>query len=147
MAGSNSGQGRARGNPQWRKGMASPNPRGRPPGIVDKRTKVTQALADDAPKVARVVIDAALKGDVQAASLVLSRVAPAIKSQSEKVSFKFDAKSPLAEQVEHVLQAIADGEVAPDVGKSIIDSIGELAAVKQFDEIEERILVLEGKRQ
>ncbi len=41
---------------KWTKGMPSPNPRGRPPGVLDKRTRVTQALADDAPAVARVVI-------------------------------------------------------------------------------------------
>lgn len=60
------------GNPNWKKGMPSPNKNGRPRSIVDKRTRVTQALMDDAPKVARVVIDAALAGDVQAAGLGLS---------------------------------------------------------------------------
>lgn len=32
------------GNPNWKKGMPSPNKNGRPRGIVDKRTRVTQAL-------------------------------------------------------------------------------------------------------
>lgn len=105
------------GGQNWKKGMASPNPNGRPRGIVDKRTRVTQALMDDAPKIARVVIDAALAGDVQAAGLVLSRVAPALRAQTERVEFDFDAAAPVAQQVEAVLQAIADGKVAPDVGK------------------------------
>lgn len=133
------------GNPNWKKGMSSPNPTGRPRGIVDKRTRVTQALMDDAPKIARVVIDAALAGDVQAAGLVLSRVAPALRAQTERVEFDFDATAPVAQQVEQVLQAIADGKVAPDVGKQIIEAIGALSAVRAVDELEKRLQALEEK--
>lgn len=135
-----------KGNPKWHKGMKSPNPAGRPRGIVDKRTRVTQALMDDAPQIARVVINAALAGDVQAAGLVLSRVAPALRAQTEKVEFDFDATAPVAQQVEAVLQAIADGKVAPDVGKQIIEAIGALSAVRAVDELEKRLQALEDKQ-
>lgn len=134
------------GGQNWKKGMASPNPNGRPRGIVDKRTRVTQTLMDDAPKIARVVIDAALAGDVQAAGLVLSRVAPALRAQTERVEFDFDASAPVAQQVEAVLQAIADGKVAPDVGKQIIEAIGSLSAVRAVDELEKRLQILEEKQ-
>ena len=50
------------GNPGWHKGMKSLNPTGRPKGIVDKRTRETKVLLDDAHAVAGVVIDAALAG-------------------------------------------------------------------------------------
>lgn len=72
----------AKGNPSWVKGGRSPNPSGRPKGVLDKRTKVTQALADDAPAIVRVVVDAALEGDMQAAGLVLSRIAPILRSEN-----------------------------------------------------------------
>ena len=121
------------GNPGWHKGMKSPNPTGRPKGIVDKRTRVTKALLDDAHAVARVVIDAALAGDVHAASLVLSRVAPTLKAQTETVNFDFDAKASMSVQVDQVLQAIADGQVSPDIGKQVIDIIGAAAGIKQID--------------
>lgn len=133
------------GNPNWRKGMKSPNPSGRPRGIVDKRMRVTKLLEDDADKVVRVVIDSVLKGDVQAASLVLARIAPALKAQAEKVSFEFDATAPMTEQVQAVLQGIADGNVPPDVGKQIIESIATLAGIKQIDELEQRLAALEGR--
>jgi hypothetical protein len=132
-----------RGNPNWKKGGPSPNPAGRTPGVLDKRTRVTQALLDDAQDVVRVVIDAALGGDVQAASLVLSRVAPALKGQYEKVKFDFDATAPLTRQIEQVLKAIADGDVAPDTGKQIIESISVLSGIKQIDELESRLKALE----
>lgn len=130
---------------KWVPGMPSPNPKGRPRGIVDKRTKVTQALADDAPAVARVVVDAALAGDVQAAALVLSRVAPALRSQMERVEFDFDATAPAAQQVEQVLAAMAEGKVAPDAGRSIIEAIGSLSAVRAVELLEQRIAALEEK--
>lgn len=132
------------GNPNWHRGMKSPNPKGRPRGIVDKRQRVTQALADDAHRVARVVIDAALQGDVQAAGLVLSRVAPALRAQYEKVRFDFDPKASMTEQVEQVLLAISQGELSPDMGKQIIESIAALSGIKQIDELELRLTALEG---
>jgi Asp-tRNA(Asn)/Glu-tRNA(Gln) amidotransferase B subunit len=131
------------GNPNWKPGMKSPNPKGRPRGIVDKRMRVAKLLEDDADKVVRVVIDSALKGDVSAASLVLSRIAPALKAQAEKVNFEFDASAPMTEQVQSVLQGIANGEVSPDVGKQIIESIATLAGIKQIDELEKRLAALE----
>jgi len=131
------------GNPNWKRGGRSPNPAGRPKGKVDRRFKVTKMLEDDADKVVRVVIDSALKGDVQAASLVLSRIAPALKAQAEKVNFEFDASAPMTEQVQSVLQGIANGEVSPDVGKQIIESIATLAGIKQIDELEQRLAALE----
>ncbi|MBT3071902.1 hypothetical protein KKP04_13620 [Rhodomicrobium sp. Az07] len=126
--------------------MPSPNPAGRPKGIIDKRQKVSQALVDDAPKVTRVVIDAALQGDIQAAGLVLSRVAPTLRAQCQRVEFDFDATAPAARQVEQVLQAIAEGKVAPDVGKQIIEAISALSSVRAVEELEHRIIELEARQ-
>lgn len=129
----------------WERGGPSPNPSGRPKGIVDKRTRVSQALLDDAPAVARVVVDAALEGDMQAASLVLSRIAPVLRGQMEKVAFEFDATAPVARQVEQVLAAVARGQVAPDVGKQIIDAVQALSTIRATEELEARLAALEQK--
>lgn len=130
----------------WYPGMPSPNPAGRPKGIKDRRAKVSQALLDNAHAIVQRVVEAALDGDTAAASLALSRVLPALKAQSERVSFEFDATRPLADQVEMVLSAIAGGDIPADMGKSIIESIGALGAVRQIDEFEKRLEALEGKR-
>jgi hypothetical protein len=132
------------GNPNWKPGVSG-NPAGRPPGIADRRFRVTKLLNDNAEKVVRVVIDAALKGDVQSAALVLARIAPAMKAQAERVRFEFDATAPMTAQVQAVLQGIADGEVPTDIGKQIIESISALAGIKQMDELEQQLAALEGK--
>jgi hypothetical protein len=131
---------------RWVKGMPSPNPKGRPRGIIDKRTKVTQALMDDAPAVARVVIDAALEGDLQACGIVLARVAPALRPETYPVQFAFDPGAPIAQQIEQVLAAMASGAVAPDVGKLVIDAIGTLSNARAVEELEARIITLEAKQ-
>jgi len=136
---------KARGNPAWTRGGPSPNPAGRPKGIIDKRQRVQVALMDDAPAIARVVIESALAGDMQAASLVLARIAPTLRSQAQPVAFDFDATAPIARQVEQVLDAIATGAVAPDIGKQIIDAIGALSAVRATEELEARLAALEAK--
>lgn len=126
--------------------MKSPNPSGRPKGIVDKRMKVTQALMDDAVTIARVVIDAALDGDLQAAALVLARVSPALRSQLSTVEFDFDANASVSGQVEQVLAAIAQGQVAPDAGRQIIDAIAALSNVRATEELERRLQALEERQ-
>jgi hypothetical protein len=107
--------------------------------------QLAQRLMDDAPAIARVVIDAALEGDMQAASLVLARIAPTLRSQTQPVTFDFDASAPIARQVEQVLEGIASGAVPADIGKQIIDAIGALSAVRATEELEARLAALEAK--
>ena len=127
------------------KGGPSPNPAGRPKGVLDRRQKVAEALRDDAPAVARKVIEAALGGDMTAAGLVLSRIAPTLRAQTQTVTFAFDPALPIARQVEQVLAAVAAGEVPPDVGQTIIASIGTLANVRATEDLESRLALLEAK--
>ncbi|UZK65866.1 DUF5681 domain-containing protein [Sphingomonas sp. M1-B02] len=134
------------GNPAWTPGMRSPNQAGRPKGIVDKRSKLSQRMLADAEGIVSALIDKALEGDTGAASLILSRVLPSLRSQAEKVAFDFDATAPVVRQVEQVLAAIAGGVVAPDVGKQIIEAIGALSAIRATEELEARLAALEAKQ-
>ena len=83
---------------------------------------------------------------MSAAALVLARVAPALRLVTPTVEFDFDARSSLSAQVEQVLQAIADGKVAPDIGKQIIEAIAQLGGIRQVDDLEARIKALEQHR-
>ena len=134
------------GNPAWTPGMRSPNPAGRPKGIVDKRARLAQRMLADAEGIVSALIEKALDGDTGAASLILGRVLPSLRSQAEKVSFDFDATAPVVRQVEQVLAAIAAGAVAPDVGKQIIEAIGALSAIRATEELEARLAALEARQ-
>lgn len=137
---------RGPGNPAWVKNGPSPNPKGRPAGVPDKRLLATQAALDEMRNIVAMLVGRALEGDTNAASIVLSKVLPSVKAQAEKVNFEFDATAPASEQVAQVLDAIAAGAVAPDVGRLIIDSIKSLADVRATEELEARIAALEEKQ-
>lgn len=127
---------------QWKPGESG-NPRGRPPGRPDKRLLATQQMLDEMRNIVAVLVGKALEGDTNAASIVLAKVLPSVKAQAEKVNFEFDAAAPISEQVAQVLDAIATGAVAPDVGRLIIDSIARLADVRATEDLAARIEALE----
>lgn len=134
------------GNPAWRDADGngiSGNPAGRPPGRPDRRLLATQAMLDEMRNIVAVLVGKALEGDTNAANIVLSKVIPSLKAQSEKVTFDFDATATISDQVAQVLDAIAAGAVAPDVGRVIIESIKALADVRAAEELEARIAALE----
>ena len=74
---------------------------------------------------------------------MLAKILPSVKAQAEKVNFSFDASLPISEQVAQVLDAVAAGVVAPDVGRLIIDSIKSLSDVRATEELAARIEALE----
>jgi hypothetical protein len=89
----------------------SGNPAGRKPGIIDKRQRIAQAFEADGAEIAKIVIEAAKKGDMQAATLVLSRLAPPMKPRAERVRFDLDVTQPLAAQAAQVISAVATGQL------------------------------------
>ncbi|WP_294390668.1 hypothetical protein [uncultured Sphingomonas sp.] len=99
----------------------------------------------DADGIVAALAERALDGDSGAASIILSRVLPPLRSQAEKVAFPFDASAPVARQVKQVLDACASGTVAPDVAKLVIESIKALAEVRAVEELEQRVVLLEAR--
>jgi len=134
------------GNPRWTPGMKSPNPAGRPPSIAQRKAKVHERMLDQAGAVIDVMLQKALEGDSAAAALVVNRVLPSLRPQSEKVHFTLDVDQPISKQVEQVLSAIAKGDVAPDVGKKITEVVQALGNIRTIEDLEQRITMLEAKQ-
>ena len=134
---------RGAGNPNWTPGCPSPNPNGRPAGRPDKRLLATQEALDEMRNIVAMLVGRALEGDTNAASIVLSKVLPSVKAQAEKVHFDFDSSAPVSHQVAQVLDAIAAGAVAPDVGRLVIESVKALSDVRATEELAARIEALE----
>lgn len=128
---------------RWKKGESG-NPRGRPPG-PSKQGKLVKQMLDGAADIIEAVMEKAKEGDAAAAGLVLSRIIPALRSQTQTVTFDFDATAPVARQVEQVLDGIASGAVPADIGKEIISAIGVLSDVRAAEQLEARIITLEAK--
>lgn len=133
------------GNPAWKPGCPSPNPKGRPAGIPDKRLLATQQMLDEMRNIVAVLVAQALEGDTGAAGLLMSKVLPSLKAQAEKVNFPLDTTAPISAQVAQVLDAVAGGLLAPDVGRLMIESLKALSDVRVAEELEQRIVMLEAK--
>lgn len=130
---------------RWTPGMKSPNPKGRPRGIVDKRQRLQNAFADEAVAIAKVVISKALEGDMQAAGIALARLAAPLKAVAERVQFEMDSSLPLADQAKQILAAVAEGKVDPETGKTLISCLSSVASIEAVAELESRIILLEAK--
>lgn len=134
-----------RGNPAWVKNGPSPNPSGRPRGIVDRRQKLQAAFADDAPAIARVVVERALEGDMQAANIALARIAPPLKAQAERVQFELSPDVPLSVQAHQILVAVSEGKLDAETARTLIACLSSVAGIKATEELEHRIILLEAK--
>ena len=132
------------GNPAWQKGVSA-NPAGRPKGIIDKRQKLQNAFFDDAVAIAKVVIGKALEGDMQAANIALSRIAPPLRPQAERVQFELRDDVPLSTQARQILQAVADAKLDGDTAKLLIGCIQSVAGIRAVEDLEERLTLLEAK--
>ena len=129
----------------WLPGQSG-NPKGRPAGSRNKRNIVAEEFAKDGSRLARVVMDAALEGDMQAAGLVLQRLSPPLRARAEKVTFGLDPTAPLTAQAQQVISAVASGDIDPDTGQLLVGCITALAGVKQIDDLEQRLSALERRR-
>lgn len=132
------------GNPAWIKNGPSPNPAGRPPGSA--QTKLMQRMLENADGIVDALLEKALEGDTSAISLVMARIIPSLRAQSEKVAFPFDATAPVSVQVEMVLAAISSGALAPDTGKQIIEAISALQKIRDFEQLVAQVKVIEQRQ-
>lgn len=127
----------------WKRGGPSPNPKGRPPGIIDKRSRIARAFMEDGAEIAKVVVAAAKAGDLQAAALVLNRIQPVLKARADTVAFALDTTAAPATQAEQVLAAVSAGQIDPETGKLVIDCINACSVIREVDELQSRIEALE----
>ncbi len=129
----------------WQPGQSG-NPKGRPVGSRNKKNVIAEEFEKDGSEVARVVMNAALEGDMQAANMVLQRLSPPLRARAEKVTFELTPDAPLHQQANQVLASVAEGAIDPETGKLLIDCIHSVAGIRAVDELEARLIALEEKQ-
>ena len=128
--------------PGWKPGQSG-NPKGRPPGVPDKRGRFRRAIQDKGEELVKVVLDAALAGDMAALKLCLDRLAPPLRPSAEPIEIAIPEGATAQEQAAIVLAAIARGEVDPVNGKLLVDIIGAVATLSELPAILARLEALE----
>jgi hypothetical protein len=91
------------------------------------------------------VIEAAKQGDLQAASLLLSRVAPPLKPVQEPVRVALP-DGTLTEKAAAILDRAAAGELSTADAKQLLDGLGQVARIAEIDELTRRVEALEQAR-
>lgn len=124
----------------------SGNPRGRPPGSRNKRTQLLDKIMqadDNARHIIETLVSKAQGGDTAAAEILLKRYQPPPRSSLQPVQFDLDSSASPLQQCQQILAAVAAGDLAPDVGQSLISAVTALARIAELAELEQRIADLE----
>ena len=119
---------------------------GRPPGrgpVAEMRVK----LATDLDDIINVLRTQALAGDPQAIRIILDRVLPALRPVDMPTTLALPEGGTLADQARAVVQAAADGDLAPAQAAQIITALGGVAKIVETTELIERIDALERRQE
>ncbi|VVN47687.1 DUF5681 domain-containing protein [Pseudomonas fluorescens] len=119
-------------------GRFAPGHSGNPGGRSGQTQAIRAKLAEGAEAVTRKILAAAKKGDMQACRLILERLVPPMKPTSEPVQFDLD-DTDLPSAARSIMRAVANGQLAPDQGKSLIDGLGAVARVIEVTELQKAI--------
>lgn len=76
-------------------------------------------------------------------TLVLNRIEPPFKAVAPMVEFDFDKDSKPHQQASQILQAVSNGQIAPDIGQMFIASIKSMIDIEEYTDLKDRIEKLE----
>lgn len=129
---------------RWKEGESG-NPNGRKPGTGEV-AKLRDSIAAHLPEIIMQLVNKAKEGDSQAARLLLERVLPPIKAIEQAVKLSLPDGEGITAQGVAIVQAVANGTIAPGQGAALLTGLGALARIKEIDELERRITQLEGAK-
>jgi Family of unknown function (DUF5681) len=128
----------------FQKGVSG-NPAGPAKGTRHTITMLAEKLMqDDVGNVVAAVVDAAVKGDMAAAKIILDRIAPARRGRP--VSFdlpRIETPADIANALGAVAGAMAEGELTPDEANAVAGVIEFRRRAIETVEHEERLRKLE----
>src|SRR5450631_3379379 len=122
-------------SPKFKPGESG-NPAGRP---ANKAATILlrKAISDAMPEIIQSLIDAALSGDMQAATTLLNRCVPALKAEGQAITLP--VKETLPEQGNEIIKATVTGLIPPDVGAGLITALSNQGKLVELQELAERL--------
>jgi len=126
---------------QWKPGESG-NIKGRPKGI-GKVAQLRDEISKHILAIIQQLVAKAKEGDAQAAKLLLERVIPSMRPVEEPVNINPPESTELYDQGQSIMNAVSTGQLAPGQGSALITGLSSLAKVKEIDELEKRLAVLE----
>ena len=130
-----------------RQGRFAPGNPGRPNGARHRVTRHVESLMEgDADRVTAAVIEAAAGGDMQAARIVMDRLAPPRREATVAVDLpEMNGAADLPEAVNAILAAVSSGELSPSEASRLSGVLADTARALEVHEIETRVADLEAR--
>ena len=76
-------------------------------------------------------------------TLVINRIEPPLKAIAPMVEFEFNSDAKPHEQANQILKAVANSQIAPDIGQMFVASIKSMIDIEEFTSLKARIEALE----
>jgi hypothetical protein len=129
---------------KFKKGQSG-NPKGRPKGVVDRRSRYLALIEQHMPDAVNRVVSAALGGDMTACKMLLDKILPSVRSVAPVMSLP-QSEKPATEQSSAVIEAMLNGSLAPDQAATAISVLVDHARLCEHMELEGRLEALEERR-
>lgn len=76
-------------------------------------------------------------------TLVLNRIEPPLKSVSPNVKFSFRKNAKPHEKADDIINAMANGEIPPDIGVMLVSSIQSMLKIQEVTDFIDRLEAIE----
>ncbi len=134
-----------RNNGRTADGRFTPGNPGRPKGTRHRTTVMAEALMEDgAEAVVTTVIEAAKRGDMTAAKMILDRLVPARKGRAVEIGLpEVKTAADVLNAMSTVLARIGEGEITPEEGATITSVLETTRWTLELVELEVRLAAVE----
>ena len=116
----------------------SGNPGGRPPRRPGDLTSLRATIAEAAPAIIKALVEAASKGDVAAARVLLERTVPIYRPEHLPVDVTVTGATA-AQRANEIVSLALTGQIAPDVARLLVDTLSTAANASALDEMKRQL--------
>lgn len=128
---------------KFKKGQSG-NPKGKPKGAKDKRTELRELLTPRAEELVNKVIEKALEGDMVALRLCIDRLVAPIRAKDSSVVID-GLNGSLTEQGQTIISSMSEGSLSPSDAIGMLNALVAQSKIKEIDDLEKRVELLERK--
>jgi Asp-tRNA(Asn)/Glu-tRNA(Gln) amidotransferase B subunit len=70
---------------------------------------------------------------------IADKIVPSIKPSGERVKFKFDVNATMPEKVDQLIEAVADGQISPEIAQILINSLAAQVKIEEHTELKLKV--------